>query len=122
MHLAMCEKVLSANIEFFDSNPVGRILTRFSKDMAVLDLIMPPVSIVMTYGIFRAITVTVSIIIVNYWLLIPALITGCYVIYLMRMPSLAMIECQRVDAIARGPIHNLFSTVVNGLTSIRAYD
>lgn len=27
-----------------------------------------------------------------------------------------------MDAIARGPIHNLFGTLVNGLTSIRAYD
>ena len=41
MYHKMCEKVLRANILFFDSNPIGRILTRFSKDMAVLDLIVP---------------------------------------------------------------------------------
>ena len=33
-----------------------------------------------------------------------------------------MIEAQRLDSIVRGPIHNLFATVVNGLVSIRAYD
>jgi len=122
MHLAMCEKVLSAKIEFFDSNPIGRILTRFSKDMAVLDLVAPPISIVMTYGIFRALTVSVSICIINPWLLIPASIACGYLIYLMKNATMAMIEAQRLDAMARGPIHNLFTTLVNGLVSIRAYD
>lgn len=92
MHLAMCEKVLRANILFFDANPIGRILTRFSKDMAVLDYIAPAVSIVMTYGIFRAITVTISLVIINYWLLIPTACSLGYLIYLMKNSTIAMIE------------------------------
>lgn len=88
----MCRKVLSANITFFDSNPVGRILTRFSKDMAVLDLIVAAISIVMTYGLFRAISVTITISIINPWLLIPALFSIAYLIYLMRSPAEVMLE------------------------------
>jgi len=84
MHTAMCENVLRANILFFDSNPIGRILTRFSKDMAVLDIVAPSISILMTYGIFRAITVTISLVIINYWLLFPAAFSFIYLIYLMR--------------------------------------
>lgn len=41
MHAAMTKAVLRAKIVFFDSNPIGRIITRFSKDMNVLDLVMP---------------------------------------------------------------------------------
>lgn len=122
MHLAMCEKVLRANVLFFDSQPMGRILTRFSKDMAVLDLIAPATSILMTYGIFRAITVAISLVIINYWLLIPAFFTLLYLIYLMRNAKMAMIEAQRLDSVVRGPIHSLFTTIVSGLVSIRAYD
>jgi len=92
MHLAMCERVLRANILFFDSNPIGRIITRFSKDMAVLDLIAPSVSILMTYGIFRAFTVTISLVIINYWLLIPTALSVTYLIYLMRNAKTAMIQ------------------------------
>lgn len=120
MHLAMCEKVLRANILFFDSNPIGRILTRFSKDMAVLDLVAPSLTILMTYGIFRAITVALSLCVVNYWLLIPTIISLVYMTYLMKYTSLALIEAQKLDATVRGPIHSLFSTVVSGLVSIRA--
>jgi len=83
MHKAMTEKVLRSNILFFDSNPIGRILTRFSKDMAVLDLICPTVAIMMTYGIFRAIAVSLCLIFVNYWLVIPIVISFAYLTYLL---------------------------------------
>jgi hypothetical protein len=33
----MTKKVLRARILFFDSNPIGRIITRFAKDMVILD-------------------------------------------------------------------------------------
>lgn len=88
----MCEKVLRSKILFFDSNPIGRILTRFSKDMAVLDLLVPAVSILMTYGIFRAFTVCISIVIVNVWLLIPAAFAVGYLFYLLYSAKMAMIE------------------------------
>jgi ABC-type multidrug transport system fused ATPase/permease subunit len=83
MYHRMSEKVLRSNILFFDSNPIGRILTRFSKDMAVMDLIVPSLSILMSYGIFRAIAVTICIICVNYWMLIPIAISLSYLIYLV---------------------------------------
>lgn len=83
MHRAMTEKVLRANILFFDSNPIGRILTRFSKDMAVMDLICPTISIMMTYGIFRAISVTLCLIFVNHWLIIPIAISITYLTFLL---------------------------------------
>lgn len=121
MYLKMSEKLLRANILFFDSNPIGRILTRFSKDMAVMDLIVPTLSILMTYGIFRAIAVTICIICVNYWMLIPIAISVAYLSYLLSRAQLSLIETQRLDSIVRGPIHSLFAMVVNGLVSIRAY-
>lgn len=40
MHNKAIERVLRSPILFFDSNPSGRINTRFSKDIAVMDFIM----------------------------------------------------------------------------------
>ena len=37
LHNKMVERVSRAPTSFFDSNPVGRILNRFSKDTAILD-------------------------------------------------------------------------------------
>ena len=37
IHRKMSSVLLRAKILFFDTNPVGRILTRFTKDMVVFD-------------------------------------------------------------------------------------
>ena len=122
LHREMTKKLVRAKIIFFDSNPIGRIITRFSKDMAVLDLIMPNFAIVISYGIFRAFSVSVSLCIVNYWLIIPLVLIVSYFIYIVKHVTRALIDAQRLDSIVRGPIHSLFAMTVNGLISIRAYD
>jgi len=46
LHDAITKRVLRATILFFDSNPIGRIVTRFSKDLITFDLIMPILAII----------------------------------------------------------------------------
>lgn len=70
MHNLVTKRVLRANILFFDSNPIGRIVTRFSKDLSVMDFILPPYFIWISIGVFRAITVTIMVGIVNPYLFI----------------------------------------------------
>ena len=48
MHNKMSEKVIRAKILFFDSNPIGRIVTRFSKDLTMIDILLPPLSLLVT--------------------------------------------------------------------------
>jgi len=48
MHNKMTEKVIRSKILFFDSNPSGRIITRFMKDMALLDFLLPALIAIVT--------------------------------------------------------------------------
>ena len=84
IHKEMSYKIVRAKVVFFDSNPIGRILTRFSKDMAVLDLIVPPTAVLISFGIFRTVSVTISLCIVNLWLLIPLFFVLIYFVYIMK--------------------------------------
>ena len=84
IHKEMAKRIIHARVVFFDSNPIGLILTRFSKDMAVLDLIVPQFFVFISYGIFRSISVTISLCIVNYWLLIPLVLVLVYFVYVYR--------------------------------------
>lgn len=43
LHDKMFTSVLSAPMRFFDTNPSGRILNRFSKDMGAVDELLPKV-------------------------------------------------------------------------------
>lgn len=83
----MANKIVRAKIVFFDSNPIGRILTRFSKDMAVLDIVVPTVTVLISYGIFRTASATIALCVVNYWLLIPLLMSVLYFLYIAKKAS-----------------------------------
>jgi ABC-type multidrug transport system fused ATPase/permease subunit len=69
MHKRMVQQVLRAKILFFDSNPLGRIITRFSKDVTQLDLVMPNIAVLCSFGLFRAITVVMVIGYVHFYIL-----------------------------------------------------
>jgi len=97
MHNTMAEKVLRADIVFFDSNPIGRITTRFSKDQTVLDIMLPPITVLVTQGILRSITVILSVSFVNPWLLIPAVVGLVYMIWVVKKGIPPMIDAQRFD-------------------------
>jgi ATP-binding cassette subfamily C (CFTR/MRP) protein 4 len=92
IHQEMAKRILRAKVVFFDSNPIGRILTRFSKDIVVLDLVVPSISVLMTYGFFRTVSVTISLCIINYWLLIPMSLMVVYFVCVMQKAAQAMVE------------------------------
>lgn len=75
MHHAIAHRVIRAKIIFFDSNPVGRIVTRFAKDVAVIDLVLGPFVVFIAQGIFRTVTVMITVGIINLWLLIGIVIS-----------------------------------------------
>lgn len=55
----MFMKVLRAPIPFFDSTPIGEILTRLAQDIGVFDFMMPnTMNIVLNNG-FRALAIIV---------------------------------------------------------------
>lgn len=41
LHLQMLRQILRCPNEFFDKTPVGRIIARFSKDIDVVDVVLP---------------------------------------------------------------------------------
>jgi ATP-binding cassette subfamily C (CFTR/MRP) protein 2 len=85
MHNVMVEKVIRSKILFFDANPIGRIFTRFSKDMSVMDLIMPGITVFATFGIFRSITVVMTLtVLYPYLLVIVAIALGLMLLILRR--------------------------------------
>ena len=45
MHRDMVHSLVRSQVSFFDSNPVGRILNRFSKDISIGDMVLPLITI-----------------------------------------------------------------------------
>ncbi|CAH1403663.1 unnamed protein product [Nezara viridula] len=120
LHDKSFKAVSRSPMHFFNVNPSGRILNRFSKDIGNIDEILPSCMIdclqilLSTIGIFVIVPVT------NPWFLIPTCIV-MVLFYLLRQFFVAATSTiKRFEGIARSPIYTHLSASLQGLTTIRA--
>ena len=84
LHDKMVWAVLQAPVLFFDSNPVGRIMNRFSKDIGCLDEVLPKPflrSIQFILVLFAGILVPT---VTNPWLLVVVVPLAILVVFMSR--------------------------------------
>ena len=120
-HKKILQRVMRAVVEFYDTNPSGRILNRFSNDIGVLDrFILFSASNVIDATIFFFV-MFITMWIVAPWLLIPSF--ALFILYygLMRFFKKFIIQGKGVELLTRSPIYSVFSTTLSGLITIRIY-
>ena len=61
LHKHMIQCLLRGKIAFFDSNPVGRILNRLSKDVGAMDLVLPYLTDTFLYMYMKVVVVFVLV-------------------------------------------------------------
>ncbi|XP_054158179.1 ATP-binding cassette sub-family C member 4-like, partial [Oppia nitens] len=121
LHNRIFYRLMRTRITFFDTNPVGRILNRFTKDMGTVDEMLPFVSyesnkyIILTLGLLTVVAI------VNYYLIIPAIGLLAAVLAIRWIYLKTSRDLQRFEGIARSPLYNHMTTTLIGLTTIRAY-
>ncbi|VDI08555.1 Hypothetical predicted protein [Mytilus galloprovincialis] len=121
LHKLMLDTILHVPGRFFDTNPSGRIINRFSNDMGQVDQKLPNILDNFLGCLFTTLcAVIVNSITTPYFLLaaIPLFILY-YLIQLFFRASAR--ELQRLDNTTKSPIFSHFSETLNGLQTIRAY-
>ncbi|CAF1375520.1 unnamed protein product [Rotaria sp. Silwood1] len=121
-HNQMLKGILYTSLRFFESNPSGRILNRASKDQQVLDQSLPLALIdTMQYLLLTLGSITI-IGRSNPWVLLILIPLVPSVVWLRRFYMHSSRQLKRLESITRSPIYTLFSSSLDGLTSIRAFD
>jgi ABC-type multidrug transport system fused ATPase/permease subunit len=120
MHNIMAEKVIRSPVVFFDSNPSGRISTRFTKDLTIMDLMFPGITVFVTNSALRIISVAIVVAVIQPWLFLVGGIAAIYIRWCYKTGVGPMIEAQRFDMQFYGPINSILSTTVHGLVTLRS--
>ncbi|KAL6333302.1 hypothetical protein AAG906_028485 [Vitis piasezkii] len=121
LHDAMLNSILRSPMVFFHTNPIGRIINRFAKDMGDIDrnianyvnLFLGRLWQLLSTFVLIGIVSTVSL-----WAIMPLLILF-YTVYLYYQCTSR--EAKRLDAVTRSPVYAQFAEALNGLSTIRAY-
>ncbi|KAH9747847.1 ABC transporter C family member 2 [Citrus sinensis] len=93
LHDSMLNSILRAPMLFFHTNPIGRVINRFSRDLGIVSTI-------------------------SLWAIMPLLILF-YAAYLYYQSTAR--EVKRLDSITRSPVYAQFGEALNGLSTIRAF-
>ncbi|KAF9432868.1 hypothetical protein BGZ76_010220 [Entomortierella beljakovae] len=117
----MLDSLLKTHIDFFHANPHGRVLNRFSKDMANCDELLPYTFFDAVQIVFMLIGSIIVVCIVNAWIVIsiPFLLAGF--IFLRQIYIRTSRQVKRIDSQTRSPIYSQLSETLDGLTSVRAF-
>ncbi|XP_055375264.1 probable multidrug resistance-associated protein lethal(2)03659 [Condylostylus longicornis] len=122
LHNQMFRGITRATMYFFNTNPSGRILNRFSKDMGQVDEILPSVMIDVIQIFLQLFGIVIVVAIINPYFLIPTVLMGL-IFYLLRNFYLKTSRnVKRVEAITRSPIYSHLAATLSGLSTIRCFN
>ena len=121
LHNTMLSVVLRAPVLFFDTNPAGRILNRFSRDIGILDELLPDSFLKAVQILFFAFATVVLQTLLNPWIVLPATPLTVISILISRYFLKSSRDLRRLEAINRSPVLSHFSDTLEGLVTVRAY-
>ena len=120
LHNRMVTAVIKAPVLFFDTNPAGRILNRFSKDIGCMDVILPSQFLLAVQLCLFTLGANLLSAVTNYWLVIGITPLILLFLYFGRYYLRTSRELKRLEAIKCSPIYSHISDSVTGLEVIRA--
>ncbi|KAI8066830.1 P-loop containing nucleoside triphosphate hydrolase protein [Gongronella butleri] len=121
LHEQLLDRILRAKMRFFETQPVGRIINRFSADLQSIDqelanmlsqFIAPVVST--TFELVIITMVTPIFLIPGVFIAVLFLLMGLYYLRTSR-------ELQRLTSVCRSPVYVQFGECINGVATIRAF-
>ncbi|XP_014612656.1 PREDICTED: multidrug resistance-associated protein 1 isoform X4 [Polistes canadensis] len=121
MHIMMLRAVMRAPLTFFDTTPTGRIISRFAKDVDILDTSLPPQISDSIYCLFEVIA-TLFVISFSTPEFVAVIVPIGFIYYFIQRFYVATSrQLKRLESISRSPIYSHFSESVTGAQTIRAF-
>ncbi|XP_020937621.1 multidrug resistance-associated protein 4-like isoform X2 [Sus scrofa] len=121
LHKQMLESVLRAPVLFFDRNPTGRILNRFSKDTGHMDDLLPQIFQDFVQTFLLVMGVVGVMVVVIPWTVIPLIPLGIIFFVLRRYFLETSRDVKRLECATRSPVFSHLASSLQGRWTIRAF-
>ncbi|XP_055306876.1 ATP-binding cassette sub-family C member 4-like [Sitodiplosis mosellana] len=122
LHDAMFKGIISTTMRFFDTNPSGRILNRFAKDIGAIDEHLPKSILDATQNMLSMFGLIIVTTVVNPYFLIPVLILSILFIYIQQVYLKTSKNVKRLEGITKSPAFTHLAATLSGLSTVRAYN
>ncbi|KAN0064818.1 hypothetical protein ACQY0O_001875 [Thecaphora frezii] len=120
-HDDMFHAVMRSPLQWFETTPTGRLLNLFSRDVNVIDEILPRV----IHGLARTSIVVAGVMVVVTYSVPPFVLAVIPLAFayraIMRYYLATSRELKRLDSVSKTPIFTWFQDSLSGLSSIRAF-
>lgn len=122
LHCNLIDSVLRAPQSFFDQTPIGRIVSRFSKDFYTIDVELTESFDFTIFFSLQVVFALGTIIFATPYFAIAILpLAFLYVRALNYFRNVSR-ETKRLESVSRSPVYALFSETLGGLSTIRAFN
>lgn len=121
-HDGLFAAVLRYPLQWFETTPTGRLLNLFSRDVTVIDEVLPRV----IQGMARSATVVLGVVCVVVlsvpWFIVAIVPLALAYRAVLRYYLASSRELKRIDAVSKSPVFTWFQESLGGVACVRAFE
>lgn len=121
LHKKLTDAITRAPTSFYDTTPIGRLLSRFSKDINLVDMLLPQQMENLINMFFNYLSVLAGVAVGAPYIVAVIVVAMVFYIIVLMYFRKASIQVQRFEALSRGPLFSHFSETLEGIATIRSY-
>jgi len=122
IHMRVVVAVFRSPIGWFDTNPLGRIQNRFSRDFLSMDTLILPEAKSVIDNVLRTGFRSAAIAGILPVFAVPAVITTYYAYWAGNLYTATQMSLKRIAAVEQSPVFNCIAETLRGAETIRAFD